>query len=189
MGDMTDLAYEQAMREEMERDENPEGAYETFLDHCTDPFIWTRADFTKKHIKDLNAHHTGNVLRYIEKNLEGYTGEWPDIYFNLLVEAKKKGIGLTDFQIDKLLETITKPKPVLFAAFDKRIDYENYRGTILALEEDEDEVALVVVDEDGAQKYKLMTFKADGKAHIYGEIPADSKIQNTNGYLKTETVL
>lgn len=187
MGEMADLAYEQAMREEFDGDGiTIEEAHEVFLAHISDPFIWTRSDHTKKHIRDLNGYHIGNVLRYIETQLKGYKGRMPRIYFNLIAEAKRKGVGLTDVQIQALVDEATRPEPALFSAFDREIDYERYNGTILRLEEEDDEVSLVVVDGDGCQEYKILTFKSDGKAHLYSEIPKDSKIQNENGTLKFE---
>lgn len=181
MGDMADMLNEQMERGAWEREDDPEDAYAEFIGRISDPFMWTRSDGTIKNIKDLNAYHLGNVLQYIEKNLNGYTGPMPPVYFNLMNEARKKGVGLTDLQIGKLIEKATEKKPVLFAAFDKKMDYERYPGTILNLEEDEDEVSLVVCDGDGAQLHKILSFLKDGKIHLHGELPIDSKIKRTDG--------
>lgn len=185
MGDMADLAYEQAMRAEFDdkdEDYDPLGKF-------ADPFIWIRANGAPIHIKDMNAHHLGNALAYMEKFLEGYTKEMPAIYFNMMAEAKKKGTGLTDKQIDALIRFATKPKPVKFCAFDGDTNYDHYNGTILRLEEDpgdeDGEVSLNICDSDGAVECVLMTFKNDGKIHLHAKNIRLSGIRGVTGFPET----
>lgn len=176
MGDMADYYREQ---DEFWENDEREWKKEETMELYSNPFIWLRANGATIHIKDMNNHHLGNAIKHLEKSLEGY-GDMPVIYFNMLKLASARGLGITQDQVNRLLDMATKPKPVVFAAYDPNMDYDSlsWDGTILKLEEDDDEVALVVCNGDGDQEYKLVSFLKDGCMHIYSEIPEDSKISH-----------
>ncbi len=165
MGDMSDWHNEQMEFEDESVDYNPTGRRRMSLDkpETYHPFIWTRSNGEKIHIKEMNNHHLGNALRHLEKSQEGYP--MPDVYFNMLQLAYDKGLGVTDTQIKALIGRATAKKPVTMAIYKPDSIFpaiSNSADILIAMEDDGEDLAISVVDSDGEQKYVIASLRRAG---------------------------
>jgi hypothetical protein len=184
MGEMADYFTEREIPwdEDDETEYNPTGRRKSMLEKSEyHPFIWTRANGEKIHIKDMNNHHLGNAIRHLEKSHEGYP--MPAVYFNMLKMAKERGLGVTTEQIDRLLEMVTAKKPIKMAIYGAGAMFPgiaNEADVLLALEDDGEAITLVVVDSSGDQEYPVLAIHRTGDLMGF-ELPPDSLLGPWSG--------
>lgn len=179
MGEMADYFLDQAMRfEDEETDYDFRGRKRSKMSEPAGeyhPFIWTRADGSKLHIDNMNPHHLGNAIRHLEKSHEGYP--MPFIYFNMLKVAKKKGLGLTDDQINRLLEIATERRAPKVRIW-KEDDDEEVADIFLKLEDDEETIALVACTYEGEQLYPILSISRPHLNLVPLPLPENTKLGN-----------
>jgi hypothetical protein len=189
MGEMADYFTEREIPwdEDDETEYNPTGRRKSMLEKSEyHPFIWTRANGEKIHIKDMNNHHLGNAIRHLEKSQEGYP--MPAVYFNMLKMAKERGLGITVEQIDRLLEMATAKKPFKMAIYKTNSIFPgiaNDADVLLALGDDSEEITLSVVDGRGEHEYPVLVIRRTGEL-LGCELPGDSPLGPWIGLAPTD---
>jgi hypothetical protein len=171
MGEMSDFF--QDMEERFEEDFNPTGRRRAEQIRSWHPFIWTRHDDSKIHVKDMNQFHLKNAIAHLDKVLKGE--EKPTIYFTMLKRYQQMGGGITADQISELLSAVTKRQAPTIGVFkEDRFGPDNPCDVTLKLEDDGDAVALVVCDHEGEQEYPLLAIRRGSTEIMVFTLPEDS---------------